>query len=404
LRLGEYRTRVSEAEMVTVTSLKILLVEDHLAEARFLRELFKLSHEKMEFVHVQRLQEARSRLTQESFDVVLLDLTLPDSQGLSSVTTLKEQFPTLPIVVLTNTNDDSLALEAVRQGAQDYLVKRGVNGEILARSLRYAIERQHASDNLRQANAVLQTCVQAQTAQLAKAEKLNQFKTKFVSMLSHDCRNPLATILLSMGLLEGHAKNLSEEKKTSHFRQMRTAIHNVVQILDEASLVVKGDLENFPFQPILLDLEDFCRQYISTLQPTVQGNHRLVFNQEGELPISLWDETLLHHILSNLLSNAIKYSPDGGTITLHLIAHPETITLQIQDSGIGIPPEDQAQLFQAFHRATNVGFIQGTGLGLAIVKQCVKAHRGEITLHSQEGAGTTFSVTFPYLFPEDLNP
>lgn len=390
--------------VTTVKPLKILLVEDHLAEARLLQELFKMSQVKAELAHVQRLQEARSRLKVEPFDVVLLDLTLPDSQGLSSVVTLKQQFPNLPVVVLTNTNDDALALEAVRQGAQDYLVKRRVNVESLARSLRYAIERQHAADTLREANAVLQTCVQAQNAQLAKAQQLNQFKSEFVSMLSHDCRNPLATILLSMGLLEGHANRLSEEKKVNHFRQMRTAIQNVVQLLDEASLIVKGDLEHFPFHPVLLDLKDFCQQYLDTLKPTVAATHNLIFKTEGEVPISLWDETLLHHILSNLLSNAIKYSPSGGTVSLSLIAHPDTVTLQIQDSGIGIPLEDQAKLFQAFQRASNVGSVQGTGLGLAIVKQCVEAHRGHITLCSQEDLGTTFAVTLPYLLAKDMNP
>lgn len=158
---------------MTITSLNILLIEDNLAEARFLHEVLKGTVLKQfQLQHVNRLQAAIEHLNQDNFDVVLLDLTLPDSQGLASLYTLSNQLPHLPIVVLTNTNDDELALEAVRQGAQDYLVKRQVNGELLVRSLQYAIERKQASEALREANEALEIRVQKRTAELAKSNEL----------------------------------------------------------------------------------------------------------------------------------------------------------------------------------------------------------------------------------------
>jgi signal transduction histidine kinase len=99
--------------------------------------------------------------------------------------------------------------------------------------------------------------------------------------------------------------------------------------------------------------------------------------------------------LSNLLSNANKYSPDGGVVRLELTRHAETVIVRIQDEGIGIPPEDQKQLFQPFTRAKNVGAIPGTGLGLTIVKKCVEAHNGQIFVASEVGVGSTFTVTLP---------
>jgi signal transduction histidine kinase/CheY-like chemotaxis protein len=149
---------------------KVLLIEDNRAEARLLQELLQMArYRQFDCVHVQRLSNAIDILNQTHFDIALLDLTLPDSHGLASLQTLTQNEPSLPIVVLTNTNDDNLAIEAVRQGAQDYLVKRLVNGELLIRSLRYAIERKQISEALREANEVLESRVQERTVELAEA-------------------------------------------------------------------------------------------------------------------------------------------------------------------------------------------------------------------------------------------
>ncbi|MFB2839558.1 response regulator [Floridanema evergladense] len=153
--------------------MNILLVEDNLAEARLLKEVLKgaiLS--RFNLAHVKRLGEAITTLKTESFDVVLLDLTLPDSEGLASLDSLIKHAPSLPIVVLTNTNDDELAIESVRHGAQDYLMKRQIDREILVRSLRYAIERKQTAEALREANEILEKRVQERTAALEMANEL----------------------------------------------------------------------------------------------------------------------------------------------------------------------------------------------------------------------------------------
>ncbi len=154
----------------------ILLVEDNVAEARFLQEVLKGSRfNRLHLTHVKRLAEAITLLETSANsppDVILLDLTLPDSTGLASLDLLIRQAPSLPIVVLTNTNDEELAVEAVRHGAQDYLIKRQINQEVLVRSLRYAIERKQAAEALREANEILELRVQARTVELETANQL----------------------------------------------------------------------------------------------------------------------------------------------------------------------------------------------------------------------------------------
>ncbi|MBD2731667.1 hybrid sensor histidine kinase/response regulator [Nostoc sp. FACHB-892] len=385
--------------MVVSYSVKILLIEDNLASARLLQEfLTQAQSQEFTLVHVTRLGEALQELSQSNYDVILLDLTLPDSQGLSSLPPLIGQAPSIPIVVLTNTNDEELAIEAVRQGAQDYLVKRQVNVDVLVRSLRYAIERKQVLESLRTVNETLQTRVEERTAELVKANELNQFKSEFVSMLSHDIRNPLNTILLAAGLLQNQDERLTKEKKLNHLQMIRSAIKNMAQLLDEVTFIGRADSGRLGYELICLDLEAFCRQMVEEVRLMANEKHlTLVFTSFGKLDEALWDESLLRHILGNLLSNAIKYSLPGGIVRFEVIAQEKTVTFRIQDWGIGIPQEDQKRLFQPFRRADNVGAIPGTGLGLAITKKCVDAHGGEIVVNSQVGVGTTFTVTLPLL-------
>lgn len=386
------------------SSIKILLIEDNLAEARLLQEFLKQaqSHE-FTLLNVKRLGEALSLLNNCNeincdFDVILLDLTLPDSEGLTSLAPLMSQAPTVPIVVLTNTNDDKLALEAVRKGAQDYLVKRQVNVEVLIRALRYAIERKQTLESLRAVNHALEIRVEERTAELVKAQEINQFKSEFVSMLSHDIRNPLNTILLAAGLLQNSGEKLSQEKKLTHYKLIRSAIKNMSQLLDEVSLLGKADSGRLEREFTLLDLQDLCWQIVEEAQLIAADKQMtIVFTTTGKPTEALSDENLLRHILGNLLSNAIKYSHLDSIVYFELRFKDQTVVFKIKDEGIGIPLEDQKQLFQSFYRANNVGSIPGTGLGLAIVKKCLEAHGGDITVNSEVGVGTTFTVTLPLI-------
>ncbi|MDJ0745422.1 MAG: hybrid sensor histidine kinase/response regulator [Xenococcaceae cyanobacterium MO_167.B27] len=375
---------------------KVLLVEDDLVEARLLHEILKNFHlNKFNLVHVTRLREALKYLEQDAYDVILLDLTLPDSQGLDSLQTIVRFAPRLPVVVLTNTNDDQLAIEAVRQGAQDYLVKRNINVEGLVRSLQYAIERKRVNETLMQANETLVNSIQEKNSQLAEAEKINQFKTEFLSMFSHDFRNPLTTILVSAGLLEEKKELLSEQRQELLLKQIRSAGKSLSQLLDEIIVIGHSDAGKLPYNPEPLNIQSYCKQLIEEFKITTGNKHKLNFISEGIFTDALWDINLLQHILDNLLINAIKYSPEGSLIEFKIIAQENTVTLTVKDEGIGIPSEQIDRLFIPFNRASNVRHIPGTGLGLAIVKRCVEVQKGEISLTSQEGLGTTFKVVLP---------
>lgn len=393
LGLSSYQPTASKEQI------QILLIEDDVVEARLILEILKnFNAEQFSLTHVKRLQAGLNRLRQEKFKLILLDLTLPDSQGLASVGLLVKNFPQIPIVVLTNTNDNNLAIEAVRQGAQDYLVKRNINIEVLVRSIQYAIERQKASQLLRETNENLSNQIQQKTAELIKAKEINHFQSELVSMFSHDFRSPLTTVLSCAELLQNRSDLLSEERKVYLFQMLRKASKNMVQLLDEVLLVGQTDADTFQCNLSPLDLELFCLELVEQLQFNADKREiRIVFNACGQIPRTAWDESLLHHILGNLLANAIKYSPQGSQVVFDLIFREKIMIFRIEDRGIGIPKIDHQNLFKPFHRAANVGNIPGTGLGLAIVKSCVEAHQGNIEIESQVDLGTIVTVSLPLL-------
>ena len=387
--------------MVFIGTIKILLIEDNIAEARLLEEILKeAKHKQFSLLHTKRLKEGLQFLGDQAFHVILLDLTLPDSQGLASLEPLIAQFPQIPIVVLTNSSDEELALEAVRRGAQDYLTKRQVNLEVLVRSICYSIERKQTQEDLRESKEALEMRFQQSTQELAKAQEMNKLKNEFVSMISHDFRNPLNTILLSAGLLEDSSDYLTKEQQMSYFGMIRTAIRDMDQLLTEVLLIGKADSGRLKCQLDPINLQAFCERIVETLRLNATPNQELIFKPQGDLNQGLWDGNILRHILNNLLGNALKYSPQGGVVSFDLTNEGDRMVFQIQDQGIGIPQEELDKLFKPFYRASNVDKIAGTGLGLAIVHRCVEALGGEISVTSQVGAGTEFVLSLPIINEE----
>jgi PAS domain S-box-containing protein len=230
---------------------------------------------------------------------------------------------------------------------------------------------------------------------LTRERELNELKSRFISMTSHEFRTPMSTILLSAEMLENYSQFLTEEKRQKHFRRLKTAIAHIIYLLDDVSLLgqVEGGQAKLSLE--LVHLEELCRDLIEEIQGSIGAGRDIDFTCQG-LPASTWlDKKLLRSVLSNLLSNALKYSSSDSTIQVRLTYHETQVVLEVQDWGIGIPPEDQPHLFESFHRAKNVTNIQGTGLGLAIAKRCIDLHNGRIEVESTLNVGTTFRVRLP---------
>lgn len=236
---------------------------------------------------------------------------------------------------------------------------------------------------------------------LDKEKELNELKSRFVSTVSHEFRTPLAVILSSLGLLRNYSDRMTPEKKSSLFDQIEGQVQHLTAMIEDVLTITRSETVG-----IKLDLEPiafraFCQELVEQIQTSDGGKHQIVLEAAPDTPDTLTaDAKSLRQVLMNLLSNAVKYSPSGSMVTLELGRDGDYVRIVVRDQGIGIPPEDLPRLFEAFQRAKNALSISGTGLGLSIVKRAVEAHQGSISVHSEMGVGTTFTVRLPILPPQ----
>ncbi|MCC7451970.1 MAG: PAS domain S-box protein [Anaerolineae bacterium] len=236
---------------------------------------------------------------------------------------------------------------------------------------------------------------------LEKEKELNELKTRFVSIVSHEFRTPLASIQMAADILNRYSDRMTDTQRAHRLESIQTEVRHMAAMLEDVLTISRAEAGRLAFNPAPLDIQAFCQNLLSTMQ-ALSSTHHFAFMVAGTQFAFPLDADILQHVLSNLLSNAVKYSPEGSTIYLDLVTQANQVMIQVRDEGIGIPPEDQAHLFEAFHRAANVGPVPGTGLGLAIVKQMVERHGGSITFESLVGIGTTFTVVIPVNLPPEL--
>ena len=227
--------------------------------------------------------------------------------------------------------------------------------------------------------------------ELDTEREVNELKSQFVSMVSHEFRTPLATIQATTDALHNYRDRMNEEQKEKRFERIHEQIGHLTSLMDDV-LVIGKDHESI-FHREQLDLDHLFQEVIEDFRQNT-ANHELQYSSEGRC-LAYVDKSLIRQLVTNLLSNAIKYSPEGTRVHLALDCKSTHLVFSVADAGIGIPQEDQEKLFTDFHRASNVGTISGTGLGLAIVKRAVQLHGGTITTESQVNIGTTFTVRIP---------
>ncbi|MEO0684854.1 MAG: PAS domain-containing sensor histidine kinase, partial [Cyanobacteria bacterium J06649_11] len=230
---------------------------------------------------------------------------------------------------------------------------------------------------------------------LEQARRLSELRQRFVSMLCHQFRTPLNIVSFSSDLLRRNIHQWNEEKNRSYLDLIQDAVEQISELLDEILLFGKAEADRLKCEPRELDVNQFCRDIIAQIY-LAGGKQKVIdFQSQGDCETKSVDPKLLHHILTNLISNAVKYSVGSNAVTLELICGEDDVTFNIKDKGIGIPAVDQQQIFEPFYRGSNIDNIPGTGLGLSIVKTLADLHECEISLSSEVGIGTIFTLKVP---------
>lgn len=374
-------------------TLRILLVEDdeddYIVTRDLLAEIPDLAVE-LEWVRTYEggLLEVRSR----PYDLCLLDHNLGSWNGVDFVRELRQEPAAPPSILLTGAASREVDLAAMAAGASDFLEKAGLTSALLDRSIRYAIQKQHAAE--------VQVDLAVERAARAAAEDANRAKDRFLARLSHELRTPMAPILGISSLLEVDESLPREVREQLHVVRRNAEVE--ARLIDDLLDLTRINRGTFALNREAVDLERLVKEAIETAAGATlaAGKLRLVLELSAAEPFVWGDPIRLTQALCNLLTNAVRYTPAGGTITVRSRSQdPDGIVIEIHDDGRGFDPDDLPRLFEAFERA---GMPEGGGLGLGlwIARSIIDDHGGVLSAHSAGvGQGATFFVFLSTVLP-----
>ncbi|MBC8332952.1 MAG: hybrid sensor histidine kinase/response regulator [Anaerolineae bacterium] len=376
------------------TSGKILIVDDEIGIHRGVQRALEPQGYSIETATT--IEEGLQKIRQAKFDLVLLDVMLPDGRGIDLVAPAHADDPNLVIVIITGYATVELAVDAIKQGAYDFIAKP-FSADMLLLTVRQGMEKRQLLLEAQRLQAIEQEAALL-TIEKESAEKLSEFKSTFTLMIAHELRSPVsAAQSLLRTLIHGLAGTVSEKQGEiltridARMDELMALINDLLDLASSKTLADEPSLTSMSLQAALqASIDRFC----------IQAEHKniTISYHIPETPLEiLATPDSLERILGNLISNAIKYTLEGGSVEVSMQLVADEVEICVADSGIGIPQAALKKLGEEFYRAENAkqSGITGTGLGLSIVKQNIDYLRGRMQIHSVEGQGTTFRVYFP---------
>lgn len=370
---------------------KILLVEDSRVAARQVDAVF-CEDGSVDIIHVETLERAIELLrggAASMVDVVLLDLTLPDSSGLETLRRFRRENSHLPLVVLTGTNDEATGLNALREGAQDFLIKDETFPKLMRRTVHFALLRKHREEDLVSAKE--------------RAEEATRLKDKFVSLVAHDLRGPLGAITGLVELMYTYNDPPVPEKHRERLKYIIDGGQTLLKVVEELLDISRLQSGKIKPEPVFFDAHYLADEGIARLIVPASEKSLGLINDVPQNTRIYADRVLLGQVLQNLISNAIKFSHPGGEIRV-FVPEGDPMTLAVRDDGVGIPQKIQDKLFRIEEKVSTVGTSgeRGTGFGLPLSRNIMLAHDGDILVASEPDRGSTFLAHLPEVKPRVL--
>jgi signal transduction histidine kinase len=363
-------------------TIEILLFEDNPGDAGLIEAMLEeFSDLSYKIKNVETLDEGLSLLKGCQFDVILLDLGLPDSGGINTFLDVHEKGPGIPIIILTGLTDEKTGISAVKKGAQDYLVKGQVDSKLLERSIKYSIERKKAEKELKET--------------VKELKRSNDELQQFAYITSHDLQEPLRTIASYTQLIERRYKN-----------RLDGDADEFLDFIVEAAVRMKDMIQGLLYYSrvgtrggefISTNTEELLETVLSNLKALIEENDVTITH--GKLPVVVADEGQLIQLFQNIISNSIKFRKDNEHSKIHISAYKDDdmneYVFSVADNGIGIEPQYFNRIFEVFKRLHTRVEYEGTGIGLSISKRIVERHKGKMWVESEFGEGSVFYFTLP---------
>jgi signal transduction histidine kinase len=376
--------------------LRVLIVEDNTTDAELcLQELKSVGFSPSADI-VETPRAFSEKINENCYDVILADYRIPGWSGMEALVQLKQTGKDIPFIVVTGALGDEAAVQCIKAGAGDYILK-----DRLAR-LPQAIFQLMEEKKLRQATKLAEQTMLRQAVELEKArERRFQMKAEFLDHVSHELRTPIAAACMFLtNTLDGLAGSLRPEQQ-DWLGKTLTNLRELHRMVDELLAITQLSMADHAFTPASISLADFAYQACSALREAAHAkNVQLIVKIASDLPLVHADSKYIHQILTILIGISLKAMDKEGTITLggeifDLDAH--FVRVSVTDTGRGLDAEVLSTIFERFYQPRNAGYSsrQGLGVGLHVCEDLVARHTGRIWIESQPGQGTTFFFTLP---------
>jgi signal transduction histidine kinase len=389
---GEAAVTLGGSTSSEKNALRVLLVEDNAGDARLLREMFSKERPgSFELTHKTRMSEAEIHLARGGVDVVLLDMGLPDGQGIENLRRARAAAPDVVMMVLTGLDDEGLAAEAIKEGAQDYLIKGQIENRALPRALRHAMDRQR---------------MQAESDRMRSLQL--QLRDDFLSHVSHELRSPLTSIYSFTTIVaDGLAGETSPQQGDClqivlrNVRQLQAMIEDLLEVTQAQEGKLSIELEPMSLHEAI--------EYAVDIRKSAAKEKEIAVSAQcaAGLPMAYANATRVRQILTILLDNAVKFTPMGGLVNVEAGVYQQNegfLLVKVSDTGCGIAPETVERVFGHHYQVSDLAIEsgragrKGLGLSLQIAKELVTRLGGEIWVTSELHKSTQFFFTLP-VFP-----
>jgi signal transduction histidine kinase len=384
----EYLLKVGNQTMDSNSTAKIIIVDDQVANLTLLKEL--LSRRGYEVVAFSNARETLAYLEDSTADLFLLDVNMPDITGYQLCSQIKSipRLRPIPVIFVSAVEETNIKIKSFLAGGVDYITRPYQVKELLARiQTQLNVVNSHEYE------------VQTHRDEITQLQRLNKLKDEFLQMVSHDLKTPLTVIISHSDLLKIRDKAYLENNQRSseiieNIKQSALRMSQFVHdILDVAWIEAKTDVSRQ-----LQNVDDMLQNCVKDISVLAQENNITIHYNPPVTNLYIFvAPNLFSHVFINLLTNAIKYTPNGGDVYIEVENLPTETRFIIRDTGIGIPPNAKALIFERFYRVETPEHLKrsGSGLGLSIVKSIIEQHDGQIEVFSEEGKGSTFVVTLP---------
>jgi len=342
------------------------------------------------------MKDGLQMVQDEEFDLVLLDIMMPDGRGIELLEPIHEKDEDIVCVIITGYATIELAVKAIKQGAYNFISKP-FTSDTLIMTVNQGLEKRRLSQETRRLQKIEQHAAELVRVK-EEMERLDKFKSDFMLMVAHELRSPVAGAQsLLRTILRGLAGDLNQQQ-VELLRRVNLRMDTLLELINDLlSLAASKSIE--PDESLeLININPIIQQVVNNFSVQAEDKKISLIFEPIEIPVAvLATEDGLFTLFNNLMGNAIKYTSEGGSVQVSLDFKDDCVQITFSDTGIGIPKEDVPHLWEEFYRASNVrkSEITGTGLGLSIVKQLVERYSGDIEVISAEGKGTKFIVTMP---------